>query len=256
MSVNNIAFMGAQEFLETFLFMWSYDESKELLKEYLPIDANTNPYVKEAEESAAQLIVTMGIFKMIQYEEALLERLFQFVTKVIAALLLITKKGFNKLKSSITKGRIFQFAVGLIKQYGDEAIAKAQILLMWLQSYISARKNSYQSGSLIQASQNNRQNVVERDRSAMMMGKGLSENIINSLMFKLVTKKFTPKDKQLLKKILGKDDVENLDVDDVNKVADALFITDASGNVLGIPQYIQELLNGLGYFHQNSNPVI
>ncbi|MDP3466024.1 MAG: hypothetical protein Q8R86_09680 [Sulfuricurvum sp.] len=245
-----LGYMAAEEFLETFTYMFAYDQSKDFIKNYFPRDPNGNPYIEEAKESAVQLVTFAGIFKIIQFEEQLLEKLFNFVSAVVAGLLLISKKGIDKLKNTVRKGRIFQFMQGLIKQYGDDALQKAQLLLQWLQAYITGRSNSSQAGNLVQASQGNRQNVVERDRSAMTMGKGMADNYVNSLMFKLFTSSFTANDTTMIKRILGRDASTELNVDDMNKIGSFMFTTDINGNLTGLTEQFFQLLNGQGYIHK------
>ena len=50
-----------------------------------------------------------------------------------------------------------------------------------------------------------------------------------------------------------RDSVSDLNVDDVNKVADFLFVTDSSGKMIGFTEVAYELLNGLGYIHNTGN---
>jgi hypothetical protein len=253
-ATNNIGYMAADEFLNTFTMMWAYDESKKVLKEYFPIDPTMSPYMKEALESVEQLVATMGIFKMVQYEERFLEKLFEGASALLVALLALSKKGYKKLSDHLMKGRRFKFMADFLGGVLDDAIEKAKLLVEWVKGLIFGRQSQYQSGKLIEASQTNRQNVVERDRSAMMMGQGMSENLINSLMFKLMTKTFNQQDETLLKKILGKNDVANLDISQINKIADFMFVTDINGNISGLSDMFMSLLVGQGVFKKSPSP--
>lgn len=128
--------------------------------------------------------------------------------------------------------------------------------MAWVQGLISARSNGYEAGNLASATSNNRNNVTERDRSAMMMGKGMSENLIHSLLFKIMTKSFKQTDENLLKKILGRENVSNLDIEDVNKIANFMYVSDASGEYTGLSEQIQTLLHGYGYDKKKSTPAV
>lgn len=251
--ISRLGHAGAEEFLETFTYMYAFDEAKEFVKTYFPKDPNGNPYLEEAKESAIQVVMMGGIFKIIQYQEVLLEKFFAFLKGLMILLLGLAKKGFQKLKTSGKTGRVFKFLSEYIGTSVNEAIERVKVLLQWAQLQIDAMKNSTTSGQLIQSVQNNRQNVVERDRSAMNLAKGVNDTYVNSLLFKLLTKSFKPADEVVLKKILGRDAVSTLDVNDVNKVADFLFVTDSTGKMIGFTEVAYELLNGLGYIHNTGN---
>jgi len=69
-------------------------------------------------------------------------------------------------------------------------------------------------------------------------------------MFKLFTKSFTANDEQLMKKILGRNSSSKLKVEDMNKVADFMFVTDSNGDVTGLTEQMFQLLNGMGYMNK------
>ena len=254
MASNGLGYMAAEEFMETFTYMFAYDEAKTLLAKYAPKDPNGNPYLEEAKESALQLVTFAGIFKIIQLESELLQRLFTFVSAVVAGLLLIAKKGLNKLKSTVRKGRIFQFVQKMIKDYGEDALQRAQLILQWLQSYISGRQAGHQAGQLVEASQSNRGAVVQRDQSSMNMGKGMADSYVNSLMFKLFTSSFTAKDETMIKKILGRDTGTALDIEDMNKIGSFMFTTDINGKITGLTEQFFSMNNGLGFIQKPHVP--
>ena len=253
MSISRIGHAGAEEFLETFTYMYAFDEAKEFVKNYFPKNPNGDPYFEEAKESAIQVVMMGGIFKIIQYQEIMLEKFFAFLKALIVLLLGLAKKGYQKLKTSGRGGRVFKFLSEYIGTTVNEAIERVKVILQWAQLQIDAQKNSGSNSQIIQSVQSNRQNVVERDRSAMNLAKGVNDTYVNSLLFKLLTKSFKQSDEVLLKKILGRDSVSDLDVSDVNKVADFLFVTDSSGKMIGFTEVAYELLNGLGYIHNTGN---
>lgn len=252
-ATGSIGYMAAEEFMQTFLFMWSYDESKEILKKYLPLEGIENPFVREGVESASQLAVTMGIFKLIQHTERWLEFLFEMGQAVVMALLGLAKVGYNKLKNHAMKGRKFKFMANMMSSVLDDAIEKCKIFVEWIKALIDGRKSSFESGQMIQASQQNRANVYKRDEQAMSMGQNMAQNTINTLMFKLMTKTFNANDEALLKKILGRQTVGDLKVDDMNKVASFMYVQDSNGNPTGLSEQFMTLLNGMGYMHKTTH---
>lgn len=255
-ATNSMAYMGAEEFMNTFLMMWAHDEAKTLLKEYAPIDPDMNPYLKEGLESAEQLLVSLGIFKLIRYEEKMLERLFEVAGAILTAMLALSKKGYDKLKNHAMKGRRFKALSNFLSGVLDDAIEKCKLFMAWIQGLISARSNSYEAGSLASATSDARSNVLQKDRSSMMMGKGMAENMIHSLMFKVMTKSFKQTDEDILKKILGRENVSNLDIEDVNKIANFAYTVDSNGDFTGLSEQIQTLLHGYGYEKKKSVPTV
>ena len=95
----------------------------------------------------------------------------------------------------------------------------------------------------------NRQNVVERDRSSLMLGAAMADNYVNSLMFKLMTSSFAANDELMIKKILGRDTAATLNVDDLNKIGSFMFTKDNQGHITGLTEQFFSLVNGLGYVH-------
>lgn len=248
-TTNTIAFQGAEEFFNTFTMMWSYDKAKEitpLLLEYLGLAEGVNPYLKEAAESAIQLIETVGLFKLIQFEEKFLILLFDIFSAILAGLMALSKAGWNKLKNSPIVGRQFKFLQRVGGSILSDAIEKGKMLIEWLKALISARTNSYQAGNLMQSAQANRDSVMQRDRSAMMLGQGVAQNLIGSLDFKIKTKSFTAKDGQLLKRILGRDSITNEDIERANQIADTYYVHDVNGKQFGVADLLMALLHGTG----------
>lgn len=255
---NTIAFQGAEEFFNTFTMMWSYDKAKEitpLLLEYLGLAEGVNPYVKEAAESAIQLIETVGLFKLIQFEEKFLILLFDIFSAILAGLMALSKVGWNKLKNSPIMGRQFKFLQRVGGSILSDAIEKGKMLIEWLNALISARTNSYQAGNLMQSAQSNRDSVMERDRSAMMLGQGVAQNMMASLDFKIKTKSFTYNDAQLLKRILGRQSITNEDIDRANEFANTYFIHDVNGKQYGLAELIMSLIHGSGSQLVKTSPV-
>lgn len=250
----SIGYMAAEEFMNTFLMMWSFDEAKEILKKYFPLPEGMNRYLKEGLESAEQLMVTMGIFKLIQHTEKWLEFLFEMGQAILTIALGLSKQALNKLKTHLMKGRKFKFMSNMLSGFLDDIVEKCKIFVEWIKALISGRKSSYESGNLMSATSSNASNVISKDKSAMDMGQNMATNTINSLMFKMMTKTFNASDEIVLKKILGRETVASLSIDDMNKVANFMYVPDLSGNNVGLSEQMMSLLNGMGYVHKTPVP--
>jgi|GEM_PF-5397635 len=252
-----IGFIGAEEYLNTLSMPWAYDQTREinpLLIDFLSFGAEVNPYHKEALESLVQVVEMTGIMKLVQYEEKFLIILFEVCGAILAGLLALSKKGLNKLKNSPLFGRHFKFAKGVLDSLLSDAIEKGKIVVAWLQAVVSGRKNSYESGNLMQASQGNRQAVIERDRSALTLAQGVSDNLLKTLEFKIKTRTFTANDAPILKKVLGVPSLSSGDIEKFNKIEDSEYTFDVNGNIVGIPQLMMALLSSSGNIYKAPTP--
>ena len=88
--------------------------------------------------------------------------------------------------------------------------------------------------------------ILETKNQEFNYAKAKVDNINQTLLFKLFSSRFTPQDKEVLRRITGSD---KIDIDALNHVADFMFVTDDSGNVLGLSEMFITMMNGLGYFN-------
>ena len=254
MAVKELGQIGknsAEEFMETIIYMTAYNEAHKLIQD--TAQNIENPIMREAVESAMNVAAFGGIFYIIRYEEALLEKAFAIAESAIFALLMLKKKAFSKLGNVVRLrgsklGILGKFLSGLT----EDNATKAQVLSQTLNNFFVSRQNSYQSGSLLQSVSNIRDNVTQKDRSNLMLGKSMADNYVNSLMFKLLTSSFTVNDKNMIRKILGRENIDTINIDDLNKIGSFMFTTDDQGNLTGLTDQFFSLLSGLGYVVKKS----
>ena len=247
MSLQQIGKNSAEEFLETIIYMTAYNTARDSIKTYT--EGIENPILREAVASAANVAVFGGIFMLIRYEEAILNKAFALAGAAITVLLGMPKKVINKLKNSNFRGKKLGIVSKILGGVADDGVAKAQVISSQLGNFVQGRGNQYQSGSMIDSTLTVRQNVVEKDRSSMMLGKAMSESYVNSLMFKLMTSSFTANDEVMIKKILGRDTTAVVSIEDMNKIGSFMFTQDTEGKITGLTEQFFSLVNGLGYVH-------
>ena len=109
--------------------------------------------------------------------------------------------------------------------------------------------NSNNASQTFDAVNTTRQTLYQRENLHMQFGGQMASRYNETLLFKLFTKSFTANDEILIKKILGRDTATALNVNDLNQVADFLFVKDTSGNIMGLSEAFFSLINGLGYVH-------
>ena len=71
MSVGTVGRNGAEEFFETIIFMTAYEEGRKKLQSWT--ESIDNPILREATESAGQVILFGLVFQLIRAEEKVLE---------------------------------------------------------------------------------------------------------------------------------------------------------------------------------------
>ena len=115
--------------------------------------------------------------------------------------------------------------------------------------HINAEKNTHSEGSTIDTVINQKEHIINKERLHIDLADKMSSRYTDSLMFKVMTKSFTANDTAMIKKILGRDTGSQLDIDDLNKVADFMYVKDSAGKVTGLSEQFLTMLNGLGYIH-------
>ena len=92
----------------------------------------------------------------------------------------------------------------------------------------------------------NKQLIMHSKDQQLAYAKAKADSFNQTLMFKLLTSKFTATDKELLRKITGS---SSIDIEQINKVADFMWVKDDKGDIVGLSEAFMQMLNGLGYFH-------
>jgi len=153
MGLKQIGQNTTEEFFATLIYMVAYEEATKMIKNFT--EDIENPYLREAVESAANVAVFGGIFMIIQYEEQIIEKVFNIANGIISGLLFLPKKAINKLKG--LKGRKLSLVSKVLSGFNDDAVGKAQVVTSQLNNFIQGRNNQYQSVSLLQSSNQIRQ---------------------------------------------------------------------------------------------------
>lgn len=241
---------STEEFFETIIYMTAYDTAKTRIAGF--VEGIEDPVLREAVESAANVAVFGGIFMLIRYEEALLDKAFKLASVAVAFLMGMPKKFASKLKNGGFRGRKLGIISKIFSGFSDDAVGKSQVITTQLGNFMSARSNQYQAGHLIQATQKGRSNVNMQNDSSMNLAKSMGDSYVNSLMFKLMTSSFTSQDKTMIRKILGRETNSALDIEDINKIGSFMFTKDDSGNLTGLTDQFFSLVQGLGYVVKKS----
>ncbi len=240
MALNNIGQNAVEEFFEELLYAVGYQEARNQVKN-ITKDVD-NEVVREALESAMNVLVMGVLFLIIQKQEQYIEKIFNWVYGIVTALVISSRtRVLNKLKR--LKGVKLLRKLDFFSKNDNVDVAKLSVDLASL--HFRGQGLSSGSSNVLSSVINQKKYLIDKEKFHLQAGEAFSGRYSQTLLFKLFTKKFTYGDKEVLKKILGRD--TEVDVDDINKVADFMFVYDSNGNPVGLTEAFIDLLNGLGY---------
>lgn len=251
MALGSIGKNSAEEFFETILYMTAYEESKIIIQGFTK-DIES-PVIKEAVESSMNVLVFGFLMYAVQKQEAIIAKIFDLAEAIFTILLIApAKKAYNKLKGM--KGTSLFRKMGFFQNSNQENLMTAQIVAthQGLKGVSQTSVQSTQTSSRLDtfsAVNDTKNSLYNRESLNMNMGNNMASRYNETLMFKLMTKSFTPRDETLMKKILGRTSTSALSMDDLNHMADFMYVKDSNGKLTGLSQQFMELMNGIGYLH-------
>jgi len=202
--------LGIDEMFEDLTYNVAYDQVLKRLKN----SGMDDGILKDAINSGITIMFSAALMKYIQIQE-----------NVVGKIMSIVYTGVIALISPL--GRYAKSKLGKIKG------AKLNRMLGFLTGNFSDRVGVAQ-------------HILETKNQEFNYAKAKVDNINQTLLFKLFSSRFTPQDKEVLRRITGSD---KIDIDALNHVADFMFVTDSAGNILGLSEMFITMLNGLGYFN-------
>lgn len=241
---------SAEEFFETIIMMVGYEETKKIIHEFTKeID---NPILKEAIEDSMNVLAMGLIMTAIRTQEALIAKIFEYAESILIILIAKSRNVLSKLKG-LRGTKLFR-KMKFLQGSNQDDLMTAQIIATHqgfkgnAQS-LGQRNHNASSYDTFQMSNTAKNSLYNREQLHMNMGNNMASRYNETLLFKLFTKSFTKNDELLLKKILGRESASVLNVEDVNQVADFMFVKDSTGKPIGLTEAFYELINGLGYLH-------
>lgn len=248
MGLQTIGQNGSEEFFETILYATAYEEAR------TQIQGMTNDIEDEVLQDAltsAMTVITSGlIFMLLRKQEDFIQGIFDTAKGLV--LILLGTHFAQKIKGRLLslKGTKLFKKLSMFKSSYSDRIATAQLVVNGANSHFHAERTTQSEGSNVQTINQMKNHLVNKESHNHAVGNSMASRYNETLIFKLLTKSFTANDKTLVKKILGRDTASELDIEDMNKVADFLFVTDDEGNITGLSEQIFSLLNGMGYTHK------
>ena len=239
---------GASEFFETILYQTAYSEAQEQIKDFTKdID---NEIIQDALQGSMTVISSGLVFMLMRQQENFIEKIFEISGGLVMLLLGSSAMSNIKGKFSKLKGVKLLRKLDIFGNKRSEKIATAQLVVTGTGNHFLAESTTQNETSLMDSVAKSKQEMMTKEKLHLDLGSSMASRYNETLLFKLFTKSFTAKDETLIKKMIGRDTASTLDIEDMNKVADFMFVTDTDGNVTGLTEQLIQLINGLGYLHK------
>lgn len=232
--------LGVDEIFEDLTYNIAYNEILSRMRN----NGMPDGILKEAINSGISIMFSAALMLYIQKQEKVLERIISAAAAAIIALLSPLKSGVKKLLRGKRGRKLIRF-IPFLKSSTQDNIAMAGVVASSANSVFSSRNVANTTFERSNASIAQIAHIRENKNQELNYAKAKADSINQTLLFKLFTSKFTPADKEILRRITGSSDI---DVEQINKVASFMFVLDEAGNITGLSEQFLMLLNGLGYF--------
>lgn len=239
---------GANEFFETIVHATAYNEARDMIKGFTK-DVD-NEIVEDALQSMLSLITTSLIFKLLKYQEEYIERIFKIAGGLVT-MLLASGMGKNVLgKMKKIKGIKLFKKLSMFQTNFSDRVATAQLVVDSAGNIMKAETTTQNETNPFTAVNQIKEHKVSKEKLNHQVGNSMVSRYNDTLLFKMFTKNFTQNDKTMIKKMLGKENsTVDIDIDDMNKIGDFLFVSDSGGNVTGLSDAFMQMVNSMGYTH-------
>lgn len=233
--------LGIDEMFEDLTYNVAYDQVLKRLKN----SGMDDGILKDAINSGITIMFSAALMKYIQIQENVVSKIMSIVyAGVIALLSPLGRYAKNKLGK--IKGAKLNRMIGFLTGNFSDRVGIAQVLVNCGNQIINTNNSNSSALQNANVIVGQRQHILETKNQEFQYAKAKVDNINQTLLFKLFSSRFTPQDKEVLRRITGSD---KIDIDALNHVADFMFVTDDSGNVLGLSEMFITMMNGLGYFN-------
>ncbi|HDX6330717.1 hypothetical protein [Campylobacter fetus] len=244
--LKNIAQMGVNEVFEDLAYNVAYGEVYNKLNSVIPLD---DGYLKDAVQSGLSVMFSGALMIWMQRQDKFITIIFSSISaSVISSLSGIGSIIKGKLSRMV--GRKLKIASRAGSSSMDERIAKAKLYVEYGSMIHNGQlvSNTYGGTS---SSLSGIPNInISSNTQKLEYAKAKLDSTHKNLLLKLFTSRFTADDIDMIKKMTGK---ANVDIDNLNKIANFMYVTDDSGNITGLTEQFMTMLNGLGYLNNKQS---
>ena len=248
MALSNIGSNATEEFFETILYGTAYTEAQNALRGVT--EDVDNQLLQDAMQSASSIIIAGVMSSIIRKQEDLIADIFTKTATFITAILGSNFIGKFKNRLRGLKGVKLFRRLGFFNSGMSDRIALASLASDYNLNHVSSMHTKTNVFSPYSDLQSKKDYILNKENHNFQIGSEKAKSYQQTLLFKVLTKNFTDNDRKIIKKILGDSHADMTDVNNLNKVADFMFVKDSNDNITGLSEQMFQLLNGLGYVHK------
>lgn len=234
--------LGIDEMFEDLTYNVAYQEVLNRLK----ANGMDDGILKDAINSGITIMFSSALMLYIQKQEAVLDKIVNIAVKFLIA---TVTPLFGAIKGAIkkyAKGRAASMFSSFLGISTSDRIAYGQLIVSSSDVLFSRKQAEQQFNFRADAAYKQRELLLHSKDQQLNYAKAKVDSFNQTLLFKLLTSRFTAQDKEILRRITGSTEV---DIDKLNEVASFMYVKDDAGNITGLSEQFMTLLNGLGYFN-------
>ena len=237
--------LGVDEMFEDLTYNVAYDVILKKLKD----NGMDDGILKQAIDSGITIMFSSALMLYIQKQEAVIQKILGLSVAALGVVLGGVRDKAKQLFKKFSKGRKLAMFSRIFGDTQNDNATLANVVANVTQSAFSAQQSSNQFYNRAAGVMQQKKLIMHSKDQQLNYAKAKAETFNQTLMFKLLTSKFTATDKEILRKITG---AESVDIDQINKVADFMWVKNDKGDIIGLSEAFMQMLNGLGYFHNKS----
>ena len=234
--------LGVEEIFEDLTYNVAYDVVLKKLKD----NGMDDGILRQAIESGITIMFSAALMQYMQKQEEIIHKILGVAVSLLGVVLNPFASKVKGLARKFFKGA----KAGIISKFlgvsAEARVGYANVVVNGANAvFNSSQSNNQNNGYVDNVIKQNEALLHSKDQQ-LAYAKAKADSFNQTLMFKLLTSKFTATDKELLRKITGS---SNIDIEQINKVADFMWVKDDKGDIVGLSEAFMQMLNGLGYFH-------
>ena len=234
--------LGVEEIFEDLTYNVAYNEVLKRLKD----NGMSDGVLKDAIDSGITIMFSSALMLYIQKQEEILQKIVNVAAglfvSAVSPISRVAKGLLSKFKKGVKAGMISK----IIGVSTEARVGFANSVATGANAVFNSRQSGSQYYHRATISMQQRELLMHSKDQQLAYAKAKADSFNQTLMFKLLTSKFTATDKELLRKITGS---SSIDIEQINKVADFMWVKDDKGDIVGLSEAFMQMLNGLGYFH-------
>lgn len=234
--------LGVEEIFEDLTYNVAYDVVLKKLKD----NGMDDGILKDAIESGITMMFSSALMLYIQKQEEVLHKILGVVVSLLGVILNPFASKVKGLARKFFKGA----KAGIISKFlgvsAEARVGYANVVVNGTNAVFNSSQSSSQNNGYVSNIIKQKEALLHSKDQQLAYAKAKADSFNQTLMFKLLTSKFTATDKELLRKITGS---SSIDIEQINKVADFMWVKDDKGDIVGLSEAFMQMLNGLGYFH-------